>query len=109
MDTYKLYKERGVRGDITVTNEDSAITINLGCVNREILEILEEGGVKPPSNNFEWEYIISKELATKLASTTMSIKKPIRHQKKIPTVPVNTNNQSEQVDAMDVLLGLAQY
>ena len=112
---YRLLKDAGNYSNIVVENTDTKATVMIGKISIEILHIMEEAGItmgaeiKPIT---KWDMPISVDLASKLVATTMKMKKPIRK-----TEPKKekeeTNDDHKQVnrniDAMDVLLGLANY
>ena len=109
---YKVIKAKGYNDDVSVYNTDTSSVLNLGRVKIPILEILKEGGYYTEDSDDlkiqdEWDLEVNKETAEKLAKLAMPMKKPIRNQsKKAKDLFAKPN---KEIDAMDVLLGLAKY
>lgn len=108
---YKLIKDQGTSRTITLNIPDKAMTISLGGVTIPMLEILREAGISQDDGTLgtlhdKWDLEIDKETANKLTKLTHSTTKPIRDQSKKAKEPKKSN---KTIDAMDVLLGLAQY
>lgn len=105
---YRLLKSKGNNGTISVENVEKKAYTVIGRLTTRIITILDEAGVSVGTEEIkytdEWDMPISSELATKLLELAMPIKKPIRDQRKKPPKIDN-----KHIDAMDVLLGLAQY
>lgn len=110
---YKVIKNKGYNGDVVVSNTDTHIAIGLGKVRTPMLDILKEGGYYAEDSDDlkiqdEWNLEVNKETAEKLAKLAMPMKKPIRDQRKIK-IPGADKLANKEIDAMDVLLGLAKY
>lgn len=103
---YKVYKDKGIYANIIVENTDTMASVVIGTYNMTIGKILGDGGYEIPSVSDEWNIKIDTETAGKLVETAISMKKPIRDQRKIKSEQ-DTNQQKP--DALDVLLGIASY
>lgn len=109
---YKLLKEKGNNWNVILENIDTKAQLNLGRLTVGILALLEtkegitfgEGGTTQLKD--EWNFIISEETAKELSAKAMRMSKPIRDQRKHKEKPKKSN---KEIDAMDVLLGLASY
>lgn len=106
--TYKLLKDSNDT-TITIENLDTKSSINMGNLTMERLNILEKAGYKIEEDGHKltdkWDWFIEEETAKELISTTMKIKKPIRDQRKKEI----KKQENKKIDAIDVLLGLANY
>lgn len=104
---YKLIKPKGY-SVISVVNTDTSGVANISLPYTSIVSILRESGIEEDllKMSEEWDIPISKELTDKLLATTLKMKKPIRDQRKKPEEPKKDNSE---INALDVLLGLAKY
>lgn len=110
---YKVLKEKGNHVSITLENTDTKASIIIGRVSMSILSILEEksgvhfgdteGALKMRD---KWNITITDEVAKELSARAMRMSKPVRDQRKIQEEQKKSN---KEIDAMDVLLGLANY
>ncbi len=107
---YKVLKEKGNNQNVTLQNTDSKASIIIGRISIEILNLLERAGHKIDGETLtmkdQWELEVNDEIGKELASKAMTMTKPIRDQRKTEDKPKKDNSK---VDAMDVLLGLANY
>ena len=109
---YRLLKEKGNNLNVILENIDTRAQLNLGRLTIDVLTLLEtkegmtfgEGGTTQLKD--EWNFSISEETATELSAKAMRMSKPIRDQRKHKEEPKKNN---KEIDAMDVLLGLANY
>ena len=109
---YRLLKEKGNNFNVILENIDTKAQLNLGKLTIDILTLLEtkegmtfgEGGTTQLTDG--WNFSISEETAKKLSEKAMRMSKPIRDQRKHKEEPKKNN---KEIDAMDVLLGLAHY
>ena len=109
---YRLLKEKGNNLNVILENIDTRAQLNLGRLTIDVLTLLEtkegmtfgEGGTTQLKD--EWNFSISEETATELSAKAMRMSKPIRDQRKHKEEPKKSN---KEIDAMDVLLGLANY
>ena len=109
---YRLLKEKGNNLNVILENIDTKAQLNLGRLTVDILALLErgegmtfgEGGTTQLKD--EWNFNISEETAKELSAKAMRMSKPIRDQRKHKEEPKKSN---KEIDALDVLLGLANY
>ena len=109
---YRLIKECGNNLNVILENIDTRAQLNLGRLTIDILTLLErkegmtfgEGGTTQLKD--EWNFSISEETAKELSEKAMRMSKPIRDQRKVKDKPKKSN---KEIDALDVLLGLASY
>ena len=115
---YKVIKPKGVGSTVTLENTDTKANVIIGGISVELLHILEvecslkaENGTLVLAN--EWNFTVNAEVAGKLAYLTMKTKKPVRIKKFTQEKNKNTQEVSKQmnkqIDAVDVLLGIANY
>lgn len=110
---YRLLKEKGNNLNVILENIDTRAQLNLGRLTIDVLTLLEtkegmtfgEGGTTQLKD--EWNFSISEETAKELSTKAMRMSKPIRDQRKHKEEQPKKNNK--EIDAMDVLLGLANY
>jgi hypothetical protein len=107
---YKVLKEKGNNQNVTLQNTDTKASIIIGRISIEILNLLERAGHKIDGETLSmkdrWELEVNDEIGKELASKAMTMTKPIRDQRKTEDKPKKEN---KHIDAMDVLLGLANY
>lgn len=105
---YKVIKEQGQKTSIIIENTDTNAIINIGQIKLDILNTLKDNGYTAPlAYRDAWNIEVNKETANALAKLALRMKKPIRNQsKKVKDLFEKSN---KEIDAMDVLLGLAQY
>ena len=109
---YKLIKEYGNNLNAILENTETKAQLNLGRLTIDILTLLErtEGMTFGKGGKFQlkdrWDFTIKDETAKKLSTKAMRMSKPIRDQRKHKEEPKKSN---KEIDAMDVLLGLASY
>lgn len=110
---YRVLKEKGNNMNITLENTETNASIVIGRLTMDILSILEaKEGVHFGKDadeidlKDEWRLIINDETAKELSAKAMLMSKPIRDQRKHKDEPKKSN---KEIDAMDVLLGLASY
>lgn len=110
---YRLLKEKGNNLNVILENIDTRAQLNLGRLTIDMLTLLErtegmtfgEGGTTQLKD--EWNFSISEETAKELSAKAMRMSKPIRDQRKHKEEQPKKNNK--EIDALDVLLGLASY
>lgn len=102
---YLLIKDEGNNANITIINQETKSSVIIGKVTFELLSMLDEAGIKKGKENLRdaWRFEIPDEIGRKLASRAFILKKPIKDQTH------KKNEQNKKIDAMDVLLGLANY
>ena len=103
---YKVLKSKGYNSNVMVENTESKSVVNIGRVSIKIMHILEGAGIDiTGKQSEEWSYEVNKDVATALAKLSLPMNKPIRDQRK----PETKKQANKQIDAMDVMLGLANY
>lgn len=110
---YKLLKEYGNNLNVILENTETHAQLNLGRLTMDILTLLErnegmtfgEGGTTQLKD--AWDFTIKDETAKELSAKAMRMSKPIRDQRKHKEEQPKKSNK--EIDAMDVLLGLASY
>lgn len=110
---YRVLKEKGNNVSITLENTETKASIIIGRLSMDILSLLEkEEGIRFGDSDGEiklkdkWELTIRDETAKELSAKAMRMSKPIRDQRKVKEEPKKSN---KEIDALDVLLGLANY
>ena len=111
---YKILKEKGNNMNIVLENTETKASIVIGRLTMDILSILEsKAGVHFGDSEGEiqlkdkWDIVIGDdETAKELSAKAMRMSKPIRDQRKVKEEPKKSN---KEIDAIDVLLGLANY
>ena len=110
---YKLVKEYGNNLNVILENTATKAQLNLGRLTIDILTLLEtkEGLTFGDGGEFQlkdgWDFTIKDETAKELSEKAMRMSKPIRDQRKHKEEEPKKSNK--EIDAMDVLLGLANY
>lgn len=107
---YVVLKEKGNNSNVTLINKSTGASVILGKLTIEILDILEKEGHKfgdldEIKLTERWELNISDDIGRALSTKAFKMHKPIRDQSKKPTI----KKTNKEIDAMDVLLGLASY
>ena len=110
---YKLLKEKGNNLNVILENTETHAQLNLGRLTIDMLTLLEtnegmtfgEGGTTQLKD--AWDFTIKDETAKELSAKAMRMSKPIRDQRKHKEEQPKKSNK--EIDAMDVLLGLASY
>ena len=110
---YKILKEKGNNMNIVLENTETKASIVIGRLTMDIISILEsKEGVHFGDSKGElqlkdkWDITIKDETAKELSAKAMQMSKPIRDQRKVKEEPKKSN---KEIDALDVLLGLANY
>lgn len=108
---YRLLKDKGNNSNLVLENMDTRTNLIIGKLTMNILSLLEEkegirfGDLDEEINlKNSWDIHISEETGKEIASKAMTMHKPVRDQRKVQIKKDNKN-----IDAMDVLLGLASY
>lgn len=110
---YRLSKEKGNNMNLILENTETKASIIIGKLTMDILSILEtKEGVRFGKDDGEinlkdeWRLTVKDETAKELSAKAMRMSKPIRDQRKVKEEPKKSN---KEIDALDVLLGLANY
>lgn len=103
---WQVIKSYGYTSNVTLVNEEEGKEIILGVISIKMLDILKENDIDTGNTKDPWSFEVTKEIAQALAGLVTIAEKPIRAKldKKAKAKEVNKN-----IDAMDVLLGLANY
>lgn len=110
---YKILKDKGNNMNIVLENTETKASVVIGKLSMDILSILElkEGVHIGDSEEIhlkdKWDIAIGDETAKELSAKALRMSKPIRDQRKVKKEEPKKNNK--EIDAMDVLLGLANY
>lgn len=109
---YKILKDKGSNKNVILENTETSASVVIGRLSMTIIEILtkqehmsfgtEEGSTKLTDN---WGFEVSSDTAKELQKLALKIEKPIR--KKAESTP--DKNMNKTIDALDVLLGKANY
>lgn len=108
---YRVLKEKGNNMNITLENPETRASIIIGRNSIDILDILASAGHRIGDDSSisyrdEWNLEVDDETGKKLAEKAMTMRKPIRDQRKTSE---QKKAKNKTIDAMDVLLGLASY
>lgn len=113
---YKVIKDKGHNTNVVLENMETSATLNLGRATTEILGILYEAGYKLAHEGGDlklidpWNLEVNSEVAGKLQATAFKMSRPVRAKvSKTPTTKEIKKEANKRIDAMDVLLGLANY
>lgn len=103
MSRFKLLKDTGALSQVQLIDKETNCQTTIGVRMHIIYDVLERHGYTTPSSITDTlDLEIDKDTAKDLISLVFTITAPNRIKRK-PTV------SDKQVDAMDVLLGLAHY
>lgn len=106
---FKLRKEEGYNKAISVYNPDSKKSVSIGTMNTNVVDTLEKAGMTIGGSGLSytgrWDVSISEELGRTLAELALKMSKPPKVKKDKPAV----EKSNSEIDAWDVLLGLASY
>lgn len=106
---YKVLKDSGNNANIIIENTETKRIVNIGRITMDILKILDDAGHKIGDDGTglrdRWELEVSEEVGKTLARKAMVMTKPVRDQSK----KEKPKKDNKHIDAMDVLLGLANY
>lgn len=112
---YKLLKEKGHSKTIAIENTETHASLIIGRVTPSLLSILKDCeditiGREPGELNVNdaWDFLIQDETSKRLSRLAMRMEKPIRDQSNKVKVE-SKKEKNKKIDAMDVLLGLANY
>ena len=109
---YKVMKEPGTSSMVKIMNTDSKSIITLGGISIPMLNILKDHGYSHEEGNLElqdkWDISVEKEVAEQLARLSIPVSKPIKTKVDKEEEP-KPKKSNREIDAMDVLLGLAHY
>lgn len=117
---YKLLKEKGNNMNLVLENTETKASIVIGRLTTDILAILElKECVRIGDSDDElklkdkWDITIGDKTAKEIAAKAMRMSKPVRTQRKMQeemkAQEELKKKHNKTIDAMDVLLGLADY
>ena len=108
---YRVLKEKGNNSNVMLENMETKASIIVGRITISLLDILNKAGHKIGDDGVslrdEWNFEVNEETGKEIASKAMTMTKPVRDQRKYKVEEPKKDNK--QIDAMDVLLGLANY
>jgi hypothetical protein len=108
---YRVLKEKGNNSNVMLENMETKASIIVGRITISLLDILNKAGHKIGDDGVslrdEWNFEVNEETGKEIASKAMTMTKPVRDQRKYKVEELKKPNN--QIDAMDVLLGLANY
>ena len=112
---YKVVKEMGKTENVYLQNTDTMAEINLGRITAGIMNALRKDGYEFETVDEKegrltlkekWNLKVSNEVKDELRKLAMSMKKPIRDQRKVK--PEEEKKEVKQpVDILDIIYGLA--
>lgn len=105
---YKLKKDTGLTANVMIVNTDTKASIMIGKLDVGMKFTLGKLGVELPDGTDPWDISIDDSTAKTLVADTVKITRPTRKVNNDPDDAKQKIN-NKQIDAMDVLLGLAQY
>lgn len=111
---YRLLKEHGAGKNVVLENISTSATLVIGGVTTKLIDMLVHDGkdIDLTDRTFitqEWDFSVSDECAREITGLAFTMRKPIRDQRKVVTQKEQKPSSNKQIDAMDVLLGLANY
>lgn len=111
---YRVIKEAGNNQNLFLENTDTKAQLNLGRVSVEILHILEKDGHSFGGSDIQykdaWNLTVSDSTKAELERKAYKISRPVKSDKTATVVPTpEPKKVNKNIDAMDVLLGLASY
>lgn len=110
---YSITKPTGRGSIVTLTNDDSNISVNLGIINSTILNILNEDKTIPMKITevehltAKWNFHVTYDTASALIKAVSLTAKTTKSS--TTTTEVNKSKSKTTVDAMDVMFGIASY
>ena len=109
---YRVFKDRGSNSNIVIENTETKASVIIGRLTYDIINLLNERGYKAGTEDGlkltdEWNFEVDDDTAQALMKKAMRMSKPVRDQSKKPKDILKKSNK--EIDAMDVLLGLANY
>lgn len=116
---FKLTKSKGNNANVTLSNGKGS-SLELGRLSIPIINALKKDGYTLESSDDsdgriklnitdEWSLEITEETAKVLQAEAFKIHKPAKDTTPQPTSDSSIKVDTKKIDAMDVLLGLANY
>lgn len=105
---YKVIKPVSCEANVSVENTETLASVVIGRLNLKIMEVLRGAGFTEDEINthLEWNLEIDKDTAMELTAMALSMKKPVRDQRKKPTEDKPTGKVGVEVDAFDLIYGI---
>lgn len=108
---YKVTKTIGHAKPVAVINTDTMANVIIGAVTMPMLDILKDAGLSTEAGTLDlynaWDFEVEHDVATQLVKLSLPTSKPIK--RKTDDYKPAKKKSNKHIDAMDVLLGLAQY
>ena len=109
---YRVLKTKGNNANVVVENTSTKASVIIGRLSYDIINLLNDKGYKTGTEDGlkltdEWDFEVDNDTAHELTQKAMRMRRPIRNQNEKPKDLFKKNNKN--IDAMDVLLGLANY
>ena len=100
---YRVIKPAGFGTNVSVENTETMASVIIGGTTRNVMDILRSAGFTEEEIDAgnEWNLEIDHDTAKALVALTMTMKKPIRDQRKKPTGKVGVD-----IDAFDLIYGI---
>lgn len=110
---YRVVKDYGNNANVIVENIETKANVMIGKLSYDIIDLLNKRGYKVGedgklSTKEAWNFEIDIETKDELTKKAMRMTKPIRNKSKQPVKDI-LKKPKKDIDAMDVLLGLADY
>lgn len=110
---YRLLKPSGAGKTVTLENTSTSATLAVGGVTTKLIDMLIRDGKEIDTTDrafivSSWDFTVSDDCARDISTLAFTMRKPIRDQRKVVTQNQQPKSNKE-IDAMDVLLGLANY
>ena len=113
---YRLIKERSSIANVTLQNTDTSESLIVGRPTIRMLELLDAEGYSPKATDEDkhidlsdkWNIEISEDTAKILASSTMSMKKPVRvkKDKSEQSAKTSSHDKNQPVDVFNLIFGI---
>lgn len=101
---YKIIKEAGHNKNVLVANTETSSSIIIGRLSMDVLNLLEEAGHKIENYTEAIDLIVNEDVAKKLSSLALRMKKPVRA--KVEKKPEDKPTvDTKHVDAFDLIFG----
>lgn len=105
---YKVIKPVSCEANVSVENTETLASVVIGRLNLKIMEVLRGAGFTEDEINtsLEWNLEIDKDTAMELTAMALSMKKPVRDQRKKPAEDKPTGKVGVDIDAFDLIYGI---
>lgn len=114
---YKLIKDKGNNSNVAIQNTDTKAEVIIGRLSMTIVDILNKAGHSINTGDEDslkykdaWDIVIDEDTKNELQRLAMRMMKPKRAKvEKVEEKEAQKQIENKNIDAMDVLLGLAKY